>query len=113
MTTPAIDNPPPSIAAAARLVQLASAPQSGCNCSSDTHEVDAGLCPIPTLQFPRFFAGQLVQPADLTAIEQRIFSHEQLRARHTIGWGVSCRQPEFIGLRSIPSLNSTWPEMLL
>jgi hypothetical protein len=90
MTTPAIDNPPPSIAATARLVQLASAPQSGCNCSSDTNEVDAGLCPIPTLQFPRFFAGQLVQPADLTAIEQRIFSHEQLRARHTIGWGVSC-----------------------
>lgn len=87
MTTPAIDNPPPTIAAASRLVALA---QSGCNCSSDTQEVDAGLCPIPTLQFPRFFAGQLVQPADLTAIEQRIFSHEQLRARHTIGWGVAC-----------------------
>ena len=29
---------------------------------------------------------QLVQPSDLTAIEQRIFSHEQLRARHTVSY---------------------------
>ena len=86
-----ISNPPPSVAAPSRLVQLASTATGGCNCGcGDTQEVDAGLCPIPTLQFPRFFAGQLVQPGDLTAIEQRIFSHEQLRARHTIGWGVCC-----------------------
>jgi hypothetical protein len=92
MNPPTISNPPPTISAASRLVQLATTPQSGgCNCgATDTQEVDAGLCPIPTLQFPRFFAGQLVQPADLTAIEQRIFSHEQLRARHLIGWGISC-----------------------
>lgn len=81
----------PTAAATSGVVQVAAAPQSGCSCScSDAQEADAGLCPIPTLQFPRFFAGQLVQPTDLNAIEQRVFSHEQLRARHTIGWGVSC-----------------------
>jgi hypothetical protein len=86
-----ISNPPPSIAAASRVLQTANAPASGCTCGcGDAREMDAGLCPIPTLQFPRFFAGQLVEPSDLNAIEQRVFSHEQLRGRHTIGWGVSC-----------------------
>jgi hypothetical protein len=91
MSSPTIVNRPAGVAANARLVQLAPATSSGCGCGcGDAAEVDAGLCPIPVLEFPRFFAGQLVQPADLTAIEQRVFSHEQLRARHTIGWGVAC-----------------------
>jgi hypothetical protein len=87
-----IVNAPPSVDAAARLVKLASLAQGGCNCgcAGDQPEMDAGLCPIGCLQFPRFFAGQLVQPTDLNAILQRVFSHEQLRARHTIGWGIGC-----------------------
>lgn len=89
MSSIPIVNIPSAIAAASRLVELAHAPQTGCGCSDD-QEVNAGLCPVPTLCFPRFFAGELVQPADLTAIEKRVFSHEQLRARHTIGWGVAC-----------------------
>jgi hypothetical protein len=71
------------------LLRVANAPSAGCGCSSGS-EVDAGSCAATTGSFPRFFAGQLVQPDDLTAIEQRIFFHEQLRARHLIGWGVSC-----------------------
>jgi hypothetical protein len=91
MTTEDIVNSPPAIGAASRLMELASLAQGACNCGcGDQQEVDAGLCPIPVLEFPRFFAGQLVQPSDLTGIEQRIFSHEQLRARHTIGWGIGC-----------------------
>ncbi|HTV75088.1 MAG TPA: hypothetical protein VME66_15460 [Candidatus Acidoferrales bacterium] len=91
MSSTPIVNAPSAIAVASRLLQLAQPSQGGCGCGcGDQQEVNAGLCPIPTLQFPRFFAGELVQPADLTAIEQRTFSHEQLRARHTIGWGISC-----------------------
>jgi hypothetical protein len=84
-----IVNAPSTVDLASRLLQVAQTASSGCGCENTT-EMDAGLCPIPTLQFPRFFAGQLVQPADLNAILQRVFSHEQLRARHTIGWGISC-----------------------
>jgi hypothetical protein len=84
-----VQNQPSAIAAAARLIHLASAP-GGCSCGSCEGEQNAGQCPIAQPEFPNFFAGQLVQPADLSGIEQRVFTHEQLRARHTIGWGVAC-----------------------
>ena len=84
-----IENTPSAIAPAARLVHLASPTSTGCGCN-DGKEHDCGLCPMTQLEFPNFFAGQLVQPDDLTAIERRVFSHEQLRARHTIGWGIAC-----------------------
>jgi hypothetical protein len=90
MSTPIV-NAPPAVAAPARLIELAPQPASACACGcGDSQEMNAGLCPIPKLAFPRFFAGELVQPDDLNAIEKRIFSHEQLRARHTIGWGIAC-----------------------
>lgn len=68
---------------------------SGCACASTT-EVNEGSCAPNAGSFPRFFAGQLVQPSDLTAIEQRVFFHERLRARHLYGWGVACGFRVFI-----------------
>lgn len=83
-------NQPSAIAAGARLVHLANS-GGGCSCGCcDGGEQNAGQCPIAQPEFPNFFAGQLVQPVDLSGIEQRIFTHEQLRARHTIGWGIAC-----------------------
>ena len=81
-----------SIAPAARLLHLANTNGGGCNCGCgcSDDEQNNGQCPITQPEFPNFFAGQLVQPADLTAIEKRVFTHEQLRARHTIGWGIAC-----------------------
>ena len=87
-----IVNKPSAVAIESRLVEVAQPSQNACDCgcAGNTPEMDAGLCPISCLTFPRFFAGELVQPADLNAILARVFSHEQLRARHTIGWGVGC-----------------------
>jgi hypothetical protein len=85
-----ITNRPPAVEAAARLIETAHISASECGCGQCASEVNAGACPMPQPEFPRFFAGQCVQPADLTAIEKRDFLHEQLRARHTIGWGISC-----------------------
>jgi hypothetical protein len=86
-----VGNLPPAVAAASRLMHLANPPSSGCNCGcGGGGEQNAGQCPVAQPEFPNFFAGQLVQPADLSGIEQRVFTHEQLRARHTIGWGIAC-----------------------
>jgi len=86
-----IENLPSPIAAAARLIHLANPSSGGCGCGcGDGKEQNAGQCPVKQPEFPNFFAGQLVQPADLSAIEKRVFTHEQLRARHTIGWGIAC-----------------------
>ncbi|MFN2462110.1 MAG: hypothetical protein ABR591_15760 [Candidatus Velthaea sp.] len=90
MTIATIQNPPSSIASADRLMHLANlASGGGCGCG-DGKEHNAGQCPMRQPEFPNFFAGQLVQPDDLSAIEKRVFTHEQLRARHTIGWGIAC-----------------------
>jgi hypothetical protein len=100
-----IQNQPPAIAAGARLLHLANAP-GGCSCGCcDVVEQNAGQCPIAQPEFPNFFAGQLVQPADLSGIEQRVFTHEQLRARHTIGWGIACGFR--VGLDAAPAPNDT------
>jgi len=73
------------------LIHVGNLPKSGCGCPACTSaEQDNGQCPIAQPEFPNFFAGQLVQPADLSGIEKRVFTHEQLRARHTIGWGIAC-----------------------
>ena len=90
MSYQVIQNQPSAIAPASRLIHLANAP-GGCSCGCcEGTEQNAGQCPIAQPEFPNFFAGQLVQPADLSGIEQRVFTHEQLRARHTIGWGIAC-----------------------
>ena len=72
-----------------RLMALGQLSKTQCTCEN-TAESDAGLCPLPQTCFPRFFPGQLVQPDDLTGIEQLFFSHEQLRGRELIGWGIVC-----------------------
>jgi hypothetical protein len=77
----------PALESVAKLIAVGNAPPCGC---STEHEANAGQCPMAQPEFPRFFAGQCVQPEDLGAIEQRVFTHEQLRARHTIGWGIAC-----------------------
>ncbi len=84
-----IEHLPSAVAPASRLIHVGNAP-SGCGCASCTAEQDNGQCPVAQPEFPNFFAGQLVQPGDLSAIEKRVFTHEQLRARHTIGWGIAC-----------------------
>jgi hypothetical protein len=73
-----------------KLIAVGNSPACGCGCGGNRPEQNAGQCPIPQPEFPRFFAGQLVQPDDLGGVEQRVFTHEQLRARHLIGWGISC-----------------------
>jgi hypothetical protein len=77
-------------AAAAKLIQVGNAPAAGCGCGGPKPEMDAGQCPLPQPEFPRFFAGQCVQPDDLNAVETRVFTHEQMRARYLIGWGIAC-----------------------
>jgi hypothetical protein len=72
-----------------RLMALGQLSKQDCGCGA-TPEVDAGLCPLPQICFPRFFPGQLVQPDDLQGIEQLFFTHAQLRARYLIGWGIAC-----------------------
>jgi len=72
-----------------RLMNLGQLSKQDCTCNN-TAEVDAGLCPMPPICFPRFFPGQLVQPDDLQGIEQLFFDHQQLRGRYLVGWGIAC-----------------------
>lgn len=58
----------------------------GCGCT------DGGGCGCPdgTLERPRWFAGQLVGPADLEALQQWVLARSRRHNRTLHGWGVVC-----------------------
>lgn len=59
---------------------------SGSSCGCDCN----GGCSGGQLERPRWFAGQLVGPADLEALQQWVIGRSRRHNRMLHGWGVSC-----------------------
>lgn len=61
---------------------------TGCGCSGNT---GCGCdCSTGTLERPRWFAGQLVGPGDLEALQQWVLARSRRHNRMLHGWGVVC-----------------------